>query len=452
MKRVFRDEIKNELIKNADDGVRQWDNFQRDLSSWINKYSEYADSYLKSSLNMYTSDLNTVLLGGKTRIEKIFRDVESVETSYSNSFSDVATEMTLYSSKINALRNAIQPIGGVNVFESSRFMVSFNKAKADIFEQEVLDLIANPSKVKNLEDSRREKIVKYISETSEKYSGVDIKSVPEAERNLLVYCYEALNPDNKEKMDNFLEPLSDEGLTNDIMNIKFISYRAEEPIKTILFHYLPEIEIASLNEPKPYYKAGKIYVNLVSNNGLENPRGAYFTFFHEVGHAVDYAMKQDGVFDRANSGLQDIARNDVNNYIDELLIKLDITGDDYTAIYDSILNNDTSNLKIGQHKKYQDVMNTYNQALKKINPSPAKYNVVTDVYGGYTNNALKTGYGHGDDYWTGTAQSSELYAHYFATNTTQAQPQMEAFNVFFTESTEFLDSKMEKIAKKIGSK
>ena len=449
MKRVFRDEIKNELIKNANDGVRQWDNFQRDLSSWINKYSEYADPYLKSSLNIYTSDLNTVLLGGKTRIEKIFRDVESVETSYSNSFSDVATEMTLYTAKINALRNAVKPIGGVNAFESNIFDTKFKIAKNKldkIWEDEILALIDNPDRVSRMNDSKRESVVEYISG---KYRGKDIKEVPIAERDLLIICYEVLTSENKEKMDDFLEPLKkyDEH-DEDIQNIKYLSYASPEPYHSVFFKYLSELKLMSYNADSQMSFVGAVFVDLnpdpEKKEGLYDPRGAYSTFFHEVGHGIDFAMSKvdrvDGfdIVDVLNPStsyaLNDLVYADVENGIRQGIEKVGefekpISLEDeekIQIIFDSLKRD---GIMKDSDPLYETRKKVQNHFFKNI-LNEAKNNGASDVYGGVTGYNVNGDYGHQNNpgYWDIFHPSLEFFADSFSVNMTQYSVPLESMN------------------------
>ena len=301
-----------------------------------------------------------------------------------------------------------------------------------------------------------------IDSIARKYVGEDVSGIVDGDKRLLIKYYEMLYPDDAKKMNKFLDPVIKDGSHfDDIMNIKFISYKAAEPYKTILFHYLPKISIATYNEtgtqrytPEILFIFGRsISISLDPTKALKDPPGPYYTFFHELGHSMDDMMKLDGVFNRANSGLQDIARNDVRNKIDELLKQEGVSGNNYDVIFESILNNNTSKLTNAQLTKYQNVITEYEKQLNMIGSiSSAQYSDITDVYGGYTNNALRSGWGHKDSYWKGTAQSSELFAGYFAANMTGYSTHMDGFNVFFSGSTEFLNDEMANAVNKIGSK
>ena len=168
-------------------------------------------------------------------------------------------------------------------------------------------------------------------------------------------------------MNKFLDPVIKDGShIDDVINIKFISYKAAEPYKTILFHYLPKISIATYNEtgtqrytPEILFIFGRsISISLDSTKASKDPRGAYYTFFHELGHAMDDMMKLDGVFNRANSGLQEIAKNDVYKNIDKMLSGK-ASGSDYNEIFNSIINNNASKLNAMQLKIYDEVIKKY---------------------------------------------------------------------------------------------
>ena len=289
----------------------------------------------------------------------------------------------------------------------------------------------------------------------------NVTTIDSADILLLVKYYEMLFPENGKIMDDFLAPLI-QNHSADILNIKFIAYTAEEPYRTIMFHYLPELSIADCDwQGTQHYNpvdnldtghsAKSIAINL--RKGKNDPRGPYFVFFHEIGHGVDDMMRKDGYFYSRTSGLQVIAEKDVSNSIDKVLEDMGIFGHNYDAIRYSVMNNDTSNLTPYQNQRFQNFKTNYENYLLDQNGSSATNEVITDIYGGFTNNTLRlNSFGHDNDYWTSKGgvnpQSSELFAGYFATNMTGYQSHVEAIDTFLPESKQYIDDEMAIIAAK----
>lgn len=118
------------------------------------------------------------------------------------------------------------------------------------------------------------------------------------EKVIAIIKYEELNPKYVDQTNEFLSPLEEQ----DIVEIKFLMYTAEEPYRTLAMKYLDRFEIIILT-PKIReeekinsdgvfrHKEDVIYVEI--GNLRKDDRGKYYTFFHEVAHAFDYYYGQD---------------------------------------------------------------------------------------------------------------------------------------------------------------
>jgi hypothetical protein len=293
-------------------------------------------------------------------------------------------------------------------------------------------------------------------------------------------CYEYLHPKNTKKMNDFLDPVIKDGnYTKDVQNIKYLSYASPEPYKKILFQYLSQITIAdyawtstqhyhpwdsSVLDSSDGHSGQSIAVNLNVSKALEDPTGPYFTFFHEIGHAMDHMMKEDGVFIRADSGLQDILKND---------------------LHDNIRNEINSIPNTLTQERIDDIINSFAVGGTTLAPGSIEEQIrgqiiitlsnnlrgnerctVSDVVGGFTNNTIVGGWSHGllkadgvtpTYYWTDAsgketgAQSSEWFAGFFSANITGYIDQKNAIYDFFPSGAKFTDKALTKVAKDLES-
>lgn len=105
-----------------------------------------------------------------------------------------------------------------------------------------------------------------------------------------VMKYEEAHPEHADSATVLLSSLEEK----DRIEIKYILYTAEEPYRTITFQYMDQLkvipeEIDPNKKSQPsYFTPNKNTITYVYENGRTNARGLYFTFFHELGHAIDY--------------------------------------------------------------------------------------------------------------------------------------------------------------------
>ncbi len=90
------------------------------------------------------------------------------------------------------------------------------------------------------------------------------------------------------KVSKFLKPLE----AQDDVEIRALVYTADEPFRELFIRYLDRFNIGSFDlDTKvdiPHFSPSENKINLNIVEDRTNVHGNYTTFFHEVGHAVDY--------------------------------------------------------------------------------------------------------------------------------------------------------------------
>jgi hypothetical protein len=464
-KREFNENQRDELIKNADKGKEQAEHFYRQINDWANKYKKYDSANLASNAKSYFEGLDKALDKSKEDINKIYTAVEQVEKDYAEKFSNVAFEMGLYADRINALRDVLRPVGPVaNVFAAPDFADRLNAAKQQILEKEILFFIANPDKLANLDfESRGPQ--EYINFISEKYRGQDMfnpKSatvISDVERDLLVMCYKYLHPQNAKTLNGFLASISKCGPHDkEIQDIKYLAYASPELYQAVLFKYLPQITIKEHHESGTQYfqadsKGGNnIYIDVgrvIDLDSFGKPsnvgRGAYATFFHEIGHAVDKLMGEEGY---ANStSINDTIKRDVNN-----ALKADIerrfpqplsVADQANAqiILDSLQKGNTATGDPKLDSIRQDVQDHFSKNVLKGGHN----NTASDTYGGVTGNNIVGTWKHsldsnGNPYWDTHEPSLEFFANAFSRHITNYRDALKSIDINFPEASKAFEA------------
>lgn len=125
-----------------------------------------------------------------------------------------------------------------------------------------------------------------------------LEDYPEnVDKVIAIIKYEESNPKHAGDTNNFLEPLE----IRDTIEIKYLMYAAEEPYRGLALRYLEDLEIESINE-SGVYRSGSNTISFNIEDDRTNARGAYFTFFHELGHAIDYNYAQENDLGTTFSG------------------------------------------------------------------------------------------------------------------------------------------------------
>ena len=147
----------------------------------------------------------------------------------------------------------------------------------------------------------------YIKQAKKEY-GDHLSQYPDdLEKIIEILKYEEKNPEQVKTTNDFLSPLE----LKDIIEIKYIIYTAEEPYNRLCLRYMDKFKISDTENSGVFSSSENTLVfNVVEDR--TNPRGKYYTFFHEVGHAVDYY-----------SGLEK------RNFFEELFNRREFFSDDF---------------------------------------------------------------------------------------------------------------------------
>jgi hypothetical protein len=305
--------------------------------------------------------------------------------------------------------------------------------------------------------------IHYTRKAKEQYAEYLNEHPNELDKVIEILKYEDQNPDHKQKTDEFLSPLEQ----RDVVEIKHLMYSAEEPYRTITLEYLDEFEISSTTESGVFSPSDNtIKFNLEEDR--ENPRGVYFTLFHEIGHAVDYYhgadQGMDGYFtDSFTIDDKDLTYHmyyDVDNRVrmeleaeldkaeyqdldeEEKTNMVDNVADDfiYTGLWDA-----SSSLTSEEEDLYEIVQEQISDELYAD-----EHNAASDVYGGVTLNEIVGKWGHHEyDYWVDSLgwrirePNKEGFAHYYGNmmieNGELRDEKMESVDEYLPESREFMD-------------
>lgn len=440
-KREFNTEQKDSIYEYAGRGKSQVAHFHKKIREWTNEYGDIASSGLSSSANNYYDKLNEALIKSQNDVNRLYEAAEQVENEYAKKFGDIDFALGLYVDRINALLSVLQTRGQVaDVFAAEGFGVRLVKAKREldkILNKEILGLLAslsaNPENLEklNLENYDSQAYIDYISA---KYRGQDMfdpndpKRILNIERNLLIMCYEYLHPENAKKMDNFLKPISMGGdHEKEVLDIKYLAYASLEPYQSVFFKYLPKINIRGHHtQGMEYYMLGyldekNIYIDIGRVNNIDftgNPtsdrRGAYATFFHEIGHAVDRLMLEDGY--QNSMSINNIVKKDVNSSLRAYIESIEphLSTEDVQTVLDSLQRG-----KITTGDTALDLIRTQVRSHYYYNVfSGGANDTASDVYGGVTDNNIIGWWGHypkgGESYWDTHLPSFEFFANTFS--------------------------------------
>src|SRR5699024_5318853 len=270
--------------------------------------------------------------------------------------------------------------------------------------------------VKKLDD------IHYTRKAKEQYAEYLEKHPGDLDDIITILKYEEAHPTYVKQTDEFLSPLEVE----DIVGIKYLMYTAEEPYRTLAMKYLDRFEIISTTKSGRFYPSDDaVRFNIAEDR--EDSRGEYYTFFHEIGHAIDYYY---GVDNRENSldGIKEVfgnysyfsdnfevdgkSLNDhiyqdaENNFRTELKKELQSQEYNHLSIEEKkeMTDNVTENL-MNQDRFYEKLTKEEKQLqiiirkLYKNELDGPAHNTASDIYGGVTDFTVQGQYGHEEDYW-----------------------------------------------------
>ncbi len=325
----------------------------------------------------------------------------------------------------------------------------------------------------------------YIKKAQKEYKEYLEKYPDDLDKIITIIKYEELHPEYVKTTNKFLSPLE----LKDKVETKFIIYTAKEPYRVLCLKYMDEFEIVSINE-SGVFNSGKNTLIFDVLEDRTNPRGKYYTFFHEMGHAIDYYYAEDNrnFFENLFSGaffsdnfkydgksLSEYNVLDVSNNLKKTMADI-LKADDFKNLSDKekkqMINNVTNNL-LNQNNNYPDLSRTEKkiQDLLEIEYennklSGAENESASDIYGGVTNLTIdkNSNYGHHDDdmdFSTGTywydgkgniirETNKESFAEYFGRKMV-ADPEHSAglgsMDTYLPESKECLDKMLEEMGR-----
>lgn len=304
-----------------------------------------------------------------------------------------------------------------------------------------------------------------------------LKGYPgDLEKIITIIKYEERHPDYVETTDEFLTVLD----AKDRTEIKYLMYVAEEPYRTLAMKYLDRMELI-LVEVDPDKKSQPSYfmhsdntITYVYERDRTNDRGVYFTFFHELGHAIDYNYGVDkdmddfysNVYQTNGKTLAEHMHGDVENRI-----RTELRNELNKAEYDEINVSDKKKMinnivKVAIHKGPSsdiDLTNAEDDLFGTIQTQISgelyadEHHNVSDVYGGVTLNEILGRWGHHElDYWINedtrertNEPNKEGFASYYGSIMIEdgefRDEQIESVNEYLPNSKLHMDEMFDKI-------
>jgi hypothetical protein len=230
------------------------------------------------------------------------------------------------------------------------------------------------------------------------------------EKIITIMMYEESNSQYVQRTDEFLEPLEE----RDVVEIKYLIYTAEEPYRMLAMKYLDRFEIISTTEKGTFIPSDNAVKFNISEDRVDS-RGSYYTFFHEIGHAIDYYYGIDNEYDGYFSDSFTIDGKTLNNHMYE------DAGDNFRSELDNVLQSDvydhlsidkkaemidnvTENL-LNQNRYHRDLTDGEKDIQRELvrfykeTLDGPDHNTASDVYGGVTNKVIEGSYSHKRQYW-----------------------------------------------------
>src|SRR5699024_10296110 len=282
----------------------------------------------------------------------------------------------------------------------------------------------------------RDKFPDYYEENKDFVEKDDDEKKANIEKLIEVIEYDENNPDRAKDTDEFLTPLEEQ----DVVEIKYLMYTAEEPYRSLAMDYLDRFEVVKLT-PKVRkekdiedsdgvfrYSEDAIFVEM--SKLLKDDRGNYYTFFQEIAHAFDYYYGQDNrnVFHAIYEDVKKQFGNSTfftdrykidgrtltdqmygdaeNNFRKELAKELESTeyevlnSDKKQKMIDNVTRNlmEQNELAFTLSSEELELQKEIERIYRYDLLEDAEHNTASDVYGGVTNNTVRGRFWH-EDYW-----------------------------------------------------
>ena len=317
----------------------------------------------------------------------------------------------------------------------------------------------------------------------------NIKTVSMRDRNAHVRSYEKSNSEHAEIMDRFFGRIANDGHWNDIQNIKYMIYLADEPYRSLILNNVDNMKIGNHHAEADADNNGSfsqfyygfalnnsITISLLPDNGKDNPRGPYYTLFHEIGHGIDDVTTafgytttyyKDPEFDKK---LDDLITNGVHSSIRDTIASIanvrKYSAVDQENVFRALLYGGAEYLTPYEWEVFFLVVDQYMTVFQTHPANKAKdygqFVTVTDMFSAYVmhtkdgNGNVRTifgGYAHDENYWhgfladTGKKASREFFAGYFAACLIGDTTTLNNLRAYFPGACEAADRMMAEMAK-----
>ena len=335
--------------------------------------------------------------------------------------------------------------------------------------------------------------------------------ISQADKEAFVNRCDSLCPDLAKAVDALF---SDPDWTDqEKLDVKFMIYNAQEPYRTIFFKntlrcsavvFQPGSEDSDGVDNSCYSPlTATVYLEDLDSNLRDNERAPYNTVFHEYGHAVDNNTRikrwnyLSGAFWVDGDNLQKCIVEDTRKYVNakidrmceegyqclskeqQLLLKdedirnivlssLNLTDKPYPADESGTdtppSEDDSSPEKLypaygGSVKELPEHLRIYSNLIQSSMSDDLRGETncaASDVYGGVTNNAIGSAYGHKGDkyvfYWfdedraATKNQAAELWAEFYAAQMTGDEEALASIQKFFPTAYPMLEEMARQMA------
>ncbi len=415
-----------------DDGQWGWVDGMGDWTISIPELKEGEESFK----NHYQAVIDKHNIG-TDEFDAILKDVENVDKEYKKNFESTLNELEGFQYKLEKIAQLITP----SVISTSK------------------DILGSIVSYTNYRGMAIAQYGEYLKEHPN-----DLDKIME------IVEYEALHPESVKTTNEFLSPLE----IQDVIGIKYLIYTSEEPYKSLCLEYMDEFEITDVEKNGVFtgesgilfwHQDASLVFNI--NEDRTDSRGQYYTFFHEMGHAIGYFYgKENGTGDYYSTTFKTNGKTlseynilDVENNIKSNL-EIMLSSEEYKDLSDSekqkVINNISQNI-LQQDKNY-DNLTSIEQNLQdnlKLHYAEefagADPESPSDIYGGVTNYTIKGDYGHQNDpyYWFDKngnvvrTTNKESFAEFFGRKLTTGDTSvngLESIDIYLPESSEHMEA------------
>lgn len=344
---------------------------------------------------------------------------------------------------------ALDDVGSMSNIEYQAFVAALNDIGVNI---------SNYSQNDNIKEIVYNELLTKMYSNKYDLNGEYVKSpfdnLSYLERELFVYMYEERHEWDASQMNTLTSQFSDpqyiyDGWEEDMINIKFLAYSAPEPYKSLYIDNVDKATIGSLNEPFSYASGGKFYID-ISEFSI-NDASSYSKIFHETTHCIDYGMGNVSAtyIDKNGNKLVDVLKKDVelriNNEIDLWVANNPgLSDEDVDLIREVVIDSIMNEVDIKQYGKpdltvilgtenkkvWVEADDCYDTVVKNIKSQVT--GCVSDNYGGFTGNTLRSGKGH-----QAIRRENGKYRVYWVEGTIEADGSM--LKITLDNGTSYLD-------------